>query len=706
MDGMLFQDHPSYASSTLELYTIEVKTGVNKKGSMKNNEPVSVVLHGTSNNYYSPGPASPKLPLVATGYLKKLFHSQKTDVFYLVTHNVGFLRGITLDFSGAPQTWFIENIIIKVFGRWYSCNINNWIVQGQQSFDLQYLGDNAAPYPSTSMNTLSPENNMQQIYGNPYGTPQYGHHYDNRFTSRMMQPSNGRTVLGPIVKFRGRDQLAWNLSILLVTDDVHQLGPMKYSTSVDSHASWQQCSPKCIYQFGNSKMWRYDFTVYLLNSAQTVNYQMPDQRSFQIAVPAINQQPNIAFGSCNDRAHPYGMESMADKNATWSYLDRVHNSEAKMHLLVLGGDQIYADSVFEASPDLRIWNAQSTKQKQIINWFTSQTREEAECYYFKMYVQCWSQDKIPLVFGQVPTMMIWDDHDIFDGWGSLDPEMLNCPCYQQLFPIAKKYFFLFQMQGSLDGVISNEISNELGGSTGIARNINGPYTTASILTGNTAILLMDLRSERNMFTHTSGIVLSDASWKSIERWLQSIEGVSRLFLVSSVPVVYPHRNSFDKVLDLMHHNLVDDCRDHWPAMIHKDELSRLLSDLIVFMKSKHCQVTILTGDVHCGGYGTIEYLPERIMIEQYISSGFSAKAPPKLAREMLKLFHQTFRNGDFLLTMGKLPNKEMLLATANFLCMFANPNTGGYTAVWYAKPKQNNLVEPFPPPLTLTQPML
>lgn len=46
------------------------------------------------------------------------------------------------------------------------------------------------------------------------------------------------------------------------------------------------------------------------------------------------------------------------------------------------------------------------------------------------------------VFVQLNT---WDDHDIFDGWGSYPPHLQNCSAFGQVFRLAKKMYAAFQM---------------------------------------------------------------------------------------------------------------------------------------------------------------------------------------------------------------------------------------------------------------------
>src|SRR3546814_11935802 len=49
---------------------------------------------------------------------------------------------------------------------------------------------------------------------------------------------------------------------------------------------------------------------------------------------------------------------------------------------------------------------------------------------------------------RVPTLAIWDDHDICDGWGSLPPERMDSPFGRAVFAVARELYLLFQ-QGAV-----------------------------------------------------------------------------------------------------------------------------------------------------------------------------------------------------------------------------------------------------------------
>lgn len=184
---------------------------------------------------------------------------------------------------------------------------------------------------------------------------------------------------------------------------------------------------------------RWDFDIDLFEEEQTIDYTMPDGRNFTFLVPGIQENPRILFGSCNDRASPVHMPSVTLKNSLWYYIQKVQNlnphSETlghlsqydslmtpnkKFHLMILGtnlyesvplilpgGDQVYADRVFDASHGLRLWNRKPYYDKIVDRAADVQMREEIETYYHRLYIYAFSQDLIALQYAQIPSIMMY-----------------------------------------------------------------------------------------------------------------------------------------------------------------------------------------------------------------------------------------------------------------------------------------------------------
>jgi len=478
--------------SGLELYCVQTITSSSEGAVSKHSKTaitVSVQLEGERGNtnwrtlYPFDGPS------------KKAFLAGKTDEFYLVENDIGQIQRISLKAEGKIP-WHIESVRVKTAGKQYRCEIKEVL------------------------------------------------HY-NTITKDLMQTiDSGPLVLGPILKMKGFEWPFWRLSALIVTENIDEIPPLSFCTSIDPTLRKSKI-PICIFTHYRWKAWRFDFEVKLTGIPQIVTYSLTDESPISFYVPALHERPRITFASCLDLAHPNCIPSPEMKVIMFDYLLRDHNVN-QYHLYVLGGDQVYADPVFAASRAIQDWQF---GPNQIGKWrepFTDEMRYEIECFYFKLYCICWDQGAFPTVL-----MMMWDDHDIFDGWGSLNPHEHHSPVYQGLFQMAKKMYFIFQQQGELSSTIT-------------PYNSEGPYSFGSILTGDTAILLPDLRTERNMISHRDSNVFSEGSWIALESWVNEMsqQDLSHLFVVSSVPIVYPHTNFGEFILDKLNHNLVDDSRDH------------------------------------------------------------------------------------------------------------------------------------------------
>ena len=134
--------------------------------------------------------------------------------------------------------------------------------------------------------------------------------------------------------------------------------------------------------------WRYHYDVLRIGRF------VPGARGTFRTMPLPGSMANILFCpvSCNVAA------VLGQWNALATFVD-----EAKPHFLLMMGDQIYTD---EDKPDIFADHARSTPA----------VRRKALA---DRYALNWSREPVRRVLASVPTYMMWDDHDIRDGWGSL-----------------------------------------------------------------------------------------------------------------------------------------------------------------------------------------------------------------------------------------------------------------------------------------------
>ena len=78
--------------------------------------------------------------------------------------------------------------------------------------------------------------------------------------------------------------------------------------------------------------------------------------------------------------------------------------------------------------------------------FTQQMETEVDNYYLSNYYYKFFRSPEHVdILPNIPGIYMWDDHEIFDGYGSYPEKIQNCDIMKNIFRIAKKYFCLFQL---------------------------------------------------------------------------------------------------------------------------------------------------------------------------------------------------------------------------------------------------------------------
>lgn len=424
--------------------------------------------------------------------------------------------------------------------------------------------------------------------------------------------------MGPVLRFAGNDAATgnWQLTALVVA--TANPGLLKYGAAKPS-------APKEIWRQGGRAAYRYEFQATLSTKPTKLKYEVGGKK-YEIALPAVGIPPQIAYGSCNGFSSLKEMKKVKDNNALWAVMMQRHR-KAPYHVLMLGGDQVYADSMWEVLPTMKAWNKLSwdnaNKAKP-----TAEMRAELAEFYFDLYTDRWAQPEVAEALATIPTIMMWDDHDIFDGWGSYPEDRQTCKVYHAIWEAARQAFLVFQ-QHSGDASLEHALSVEEGFSF-------------AYQVGPVAILAVDMRSER-----TTKQVLTLEHWAKIYDWMDSLNGVDHLLLMSSIPVVYPGFDTVERILGAVpgQQEYEDDLRDHWNSRPHKGERLRLIHRLLNLAQERNIRPTIISGDVHVGAIGQIETVRKgrALAINQLISSGIVHPGPPGVV--LFALTH-LFKNED------------------------------------------------------------
>ena len=401
-------------------------------------------------------------------------------------------------------------------------------------------------------------------------------------------------LVGPVLGFRGLKENQWHTSALVVTKG-NETAPQL--TLVTGNVSQTDVGTTLLKTYTDRQVWRFDWAIPLTSEDQVIEYTL-NAAAFRYVIPAQNKPLRIAYGSCFDYNHLQDMNKVKDRNAMLKVLQQMH-TQKPYHLLFMGGDQIYADLLWEAILPLKKWLGKSLK-KRVQEPFTDEMQQLVEQFYFNMYCQKWSQKVQAAVMAQIPTLMMWDDHDIFDGWGSYSPKLQDCAVFKGIFNQAREHFRLFQLQA--------KDNQDLGRLTLLS---SSGYTYAHRI-GNTALVALDLRSERSQ-----NQVISLETWNRLQSWMdselteQTNSGQTtckHLLLMSGIPVVNVNLNMLEATVNARpgEQKIEDDLKDQWLSRSHQEERLRLIHRLFSFSKKNGCRVTIVSGDAHTASMGYIQ----------------------------------------------------------------------------------------------------
>jgi len=413
-------------------------------------------------------------------------------------------------------------------------------------------------------------------------------------------------------------------------------------------AAGQIPRPQRIDRLPGADVWRWLFT---LPPEPTAGYLFGGRR---IPVQAaLAGDLRVGFVSCNGKEA--GDLDRPDRDALWDRLAADH-ARAPLSLLLHGGDQIYADAGLQAHPALAAWAAAPARRRGRIP-----ADPEAEAALTAFFLARWLRNVTApapaRLMAQVPGLAMWDDHDIFDGYGSHPLPVQQGPMGRMVYRVARRFYRLFQAGGAVPPA---------GVPLGFARRYPG-----------LTILAPDLRSERR-----PDRVMGPAGWAQLERALAATPAGDRVLMISTVPALGPRLSLLEGL-----HRLVpgaqkyeDDLRDQWQSRAHRAEWRRLLTVL-----GDHTErtgpVTLLSGEIHLATRGEMR-LGDRVL-HQLIASGISHPPPPRgFARALgalsalgeAPLPHRP-------ITLHPLPGQRRVYAAQrNYLLLFRRG--GAWSAAW------------------------
>uniref|UniRef100_UPI0035B4DF51 alkaline phosphatase D family protein n=1 Tax=Paracoccus sp. TaxID=267 RepID=UPI0035B4DF51 len=367
----------------------------------------------------------------------------------------------------------------------------------------------------------------------------------------------------------------------------------------------------------------------------------------------------LAFVSCNGEENGDLDRDGAERNLMWARLQADH-ARAPFALLLQGGDQIYADEATHGHLLTEDWPKHVPGSPSEAD--LADLTRHLERRFAQRYMMVLAAEGCADLFATVPSLSVWDDHDICDGWGSLPESRTNSSVGQALFGVARRMYLLFQ-HGATDADVPGLFMDPAGRNLGWRRDLPGVTLWAP-----------DLRSERRRDR-----IMGPGGWSAVEALHPSGDHV---FMVSSVPLLGPRLSLVESLLmaipRMQHYE--DDLRDQWQSHAHRAEWRRMLGQ-VLRMREK-APVTVLSGEIHLATRA--EMGPEAACIHQLVASGISHRAPPRAYARALGLFAGLGEAplAGHPIAIKPLPGqRHRYVAERNYLTL--DRRNGRWQAVWH-----------------------
>lgn len=315
----------------------------------------------------------------------------------------------------------------------------------------------------------------------------------------------------------------------------------------------------------------------------------------------------IAYAACNGQEHGDLDRQPGERNALWARLAAEHEA-APFQLLLHGGDQIYADEATGHHPLTAGWprHLDPSPSPEALEDLRRTLSEDFAARYLRLL----AQPGFAFLAARVPSLAMWDDHDICDGWGSLKPAILDSPQGRVLFAVARRMFLLFQM-GATPDLLPAAVTDPSGTSLGWQVALPG-----------LRIIAPDLRSERRPER-----VMGPRGWAGYRSAI-ALPAQERTLILSSVPAIGPRLSLVEAWMQRTpwFEKYEDDLRDQWQSRAHRAEWQDFLRAALA-LHWRGSEVTFVSGEIHLATRGTLASATGPI--HQLVASGIAHPAPPK-----------------------------------------------------------------------------
>lgn len=253
-----------------------------------------------------------------------------------------------------------------------------------------------------------------------------------------------------------------------------------------------------------------------------------------------------------------------------------------------GGDQVYADG----NDKMSVWNWLERVRDD------NPTDDDMVSWYRDIYRGYWGIGALQSIHRSFPNYMIWDDHEIMDGWGSYTPDELS----QKMDTLSRKEDeeennrLAHRMKNAATRVYTEyQHSHNPPTDEGV---FDYPFTACGC-----DFYVLDMRGYRTFKKGGKHNILGKPQYERFGAWAQALDDSPNkgpIFVVSPVPTV--HLKDFvSNILDwLAIFGARDDVRDHWEHNAHTQEYIDFMNACFDASQRTKRPLVFLSGDVHVG----------------------------------------------------------------------------------------------------------
>jgi len=381
------------------------------------------------------------------------------------------------------------------------------------------------------------------------------------------------------------------------------------------------------------------FTAYgyalFFADGRTPRMLLGQDRAFTFrTLPEQDDLFSFAFFSCH---MPY-KDSLFGNPSTvnmdmWDFLNAVlaRHQNSEFRFMIAGGDQVYTDGV----KSLNVWKYLNKyldkKDGEIVP-----DKDAMLSWYRDVYRGYWGFPIVQRVFSSYPSYMIWDDHEIMDGWGSyyLTGEGDDKDEMDKIFPDYQERGLTYQD--------AKNVLSDMGESAKTAyyeyQHCHNPRPEETQFDyhfrhDTSAFYVLDGRGHRDI-NRASYRILGEPQFKRFKTWIEALDPADTefLFITSAVPLLHmtPMLVNADNNVAAEMAGLQDDLRDAWEHHLHDNERKALLKLLFAAAK-KGIRICVLSGDVHTSAAFRMTDAESGATLYQLTSSAISYNKPRALS---------------------------------------------------------------------------